>query len=251
MQSIVSIMVFAILSIILGKITTQFTLCTDNKKGKDFSIKEYTYSFKDFRLNLKYIIIFFILFLAVVKRASLESILIYTPALLGLILAYITDINYMIIPDTSSVLLIISGLFNIIFNFSKSTLISSILGLLVGFLILFLINLIFYAITKTEGFGFGDMKLLASIGFFIGLKGVIVVFFASIVFSSIAGISYIIYKKIKGKVQKKKDKNKLINTYLPFGPAIIISTIIILVVPPTIVVNFVDYIITSIVNKMI
>lgn len=253
MQSIISIIVFLVTSTILGMITTHFTLLTDSKKGEDFNIKEYTYSFKKLRLNLKYIIIFFILFLVIVKRVELSSMVIYIPVLLGLILAFITDINYMIIPDTSSILIAISGIINLIFSFAKETLISSILGAFVGFGILFVINFIFYLITKTEGFGLGDMKLLGSIGLFVGIKGVIVVFVASIVISSITGAFFIAFNILKNKKRnkRKEEKDKLINTYLPFGPAIIISTIITLVIPPTIIVNFVDYIVTQIVNKMI
>lgn len=251
MQSIITIIVFIVLSTILAVITTHFTLCTDSKKGEDFNIKEYTYSFKNLRLNLKYIIIFFILFLVIVKRAELSLILVYTPAILGLILALITDINYMIIPDTSSVLILASGILNILFNFSKEAVISSLLGILFGFGILFIINLVFEKITKTEGFGFGDMKLLGSIGLLVGLKSIAVIFFESILISSIFGIVFIVYKKIQQKRKGKKNTKKLIDTYLPFGPAIIISTIITLVIPSTIIINFVDYLITLIVNKMI
>lgn len=251
MQSIITIIVFIVLSTILAVITTNFTLCTDSKKGEDFNIKEYTYSFKNLRLNLKYIIIFFILFLVIVKRAELSLILVYTPAILGLILALITDINYMIIPDTSSVLILASGILNILFNFSKEAVISSLLGMLFGFGILFVINLVFEKITKTEGFGFGDMKLLGSIGLLVGLKSIAVIFFESILISSIFGIVFIVYKKIQQKRKGKKNTKKLIDTYLPFGPAIIISTIITLVIPSTIIINFVDYLITLIVNKMI
>ena len=251
MQSIITIIVFIVLSTILAIITTHFTLCTDSKKGKDFNFKEYTYSFKNLRLNLKYIIIFFILFLVIVKRAQLSLILIYTPAILGLILALITDINHMIIPDTSSILLLISGILNVLFNFSKDTIISSILGMILGFGILFVINFVFELITKTEGFGFGDMKLLGSIGLLVGVKSIVVIFFESIIISSIVGVVYIIYKKMMQKRKGEKTSKKLIDTYLPFGPAIIISTIITLVIPSTIVINFVDYLINIIVNKMI
>ena len=251
MQSIITIIVFIVLSTILAIITTHFTLCTDSKKGKDFNVKEYTYSFKNLRLNLKYIIIFFILFLVIVKRAQLSLILIYTPAILGLILALITDINHMIIPDTSSILLLISGILNVLFNFSKDTIISSILGMILGFGILFVINFVFELITKTEGFGFGDMKLLGSIGLLVGVKSIVVIFFESIIISSIVGVVYIIYKKMMQKRKGEKTSKKLIDTYLPFGPAIIISTIITLVIPSTIVINFVNYLITIIINKMI
>ena len=57
MQSIVTIIVFLLLSLILGTITTTFVSLAEDKKGKDFNIKEYIYYFKDFRLDLKYVII--------------------------------------------------------------------------------------------------------------------------------------------------------------------------------------------------
>ena len=157
----------------------------------------------------------------------------------------------MIIPDTSSILLLISGILNVLFNFSKDTIISCILGMILGFGILFVINFVFELITKTEGFGFGDMKLLGSIGLLVGVKSIVVIFFESIIISSIVGVVYIIYKKMMQKRKGEKTSKKLIDTYLPFGPAIIISTIITLVIPSTIVINFVDYLITIIVNKMI
>jgi len=76
MQSIVTIIVFLLLSIILGAITTTFVSLAEDKKGKDFNFKEYIYCFKDFRLNLKYVIIFFILYLLVVKTPSIKNIII-------------------------------------------------------------------------------------------------------------------------------------------------------------------------------
>ena len=250
MQSIVSIIVFLLLSILLGTITTRFISLAEEKNGKDFSIKEYIYSFKDFRLNLKYVIIFFILYLLVVKTPSVINLVIYTPVILALILGFVLDIKFMIIPDTSSILMCISGMMNLTVNFSKEALLSSILSMITGFILLFLPDFLFRKIVKKEGFGMGDMKLLASIGLFTGLKSVLVIFVISIILSSICGVAIIIYKKIKENTAKK-DKENIKDMYIPFGPYIIISTLIMLVIPAVIFTSTINYLTRIIVKKMI
>ena len=250
MQSIVTIIVFLLLSIILGAITTTFVSLAEDKKGKDFSFKEYIYCFKDFRLNLKYVIIFFILYLLIVKTVSIVNVIIYSPVLLSLMLGFILDIKFMIIPDTSSILMLFSGIINLVMSFSKEAMLSSFFGLLVGFLLLFVPDYLFRIIVKKDGFGMGDMKLLASIGFFMGLKSVLVIFVISIVLSSICGIVIIIYKKIKEK-NAKKDKESIKDMYIPFGPYIIASTLIILLIPAIIFTSITNYIVRIIVKKMI
>ena len=250
MQSIVTIIVFLLLSLILGAITTTFISLAEDKKGKDFNIKEYIYYFKDFRLDLKYVIIFFILYLLVVKTANIVNVVIYSPVLLSLMLGFILDIKFMIIPDTSSVLMLFSGIVNLVINFSKETLLSSFLGLIVGFLLLFIPDYIFRMIVKKDGFGMGDMKLLASIGIFMGLKSVLIIFVISIVLSSICGVATIIYKKINEN-KDKKNKENIKDMYIPFGPYIIVSTLIVLIIPAIIFTSITNYLVRIIVKKMI
>ena len=250
MQSIVTIIVFLLLSLILGAITTTFVSLAEDKKGKDFNIKEYIYYFKDFRLDLKYVIIFFILYLLVVKTANIVNVVIYSPVLLSLMLGFILDTKFMIIPDTSSVLMLFSGIVNLVINFSKETLLSSFLGLIVGFLLLFIPDYIFRMIVKKDGFGMGDMKLLASIGIFMGLKSVLIIFVISIVLSSICGVAIIIYKKINEN-KDKKNKENIKDMYIPFGPYIIVSTLIVLIIPAIIFTSITNYLVRIIVKKMI
>ena len=250
MQSIVTIIVFLLLSLILGAITTTFVSLAEDKKGKDFNIKEYIYYFKDFRLDLKYVIIFFILYLLVVKTANIVNVVIYSPVLLSLMLGFILDTKFMIIPDTSSVLMLFSGIVNLVINFSKEALLSSFLGLIVGFLLLFIPDYIFRMIVKKDGFGMGDMKLLASIGIFMGLKSVLIIFVISIVLSSICGVAIIIYKKINEN-KDKKNKENIKDMYIPFGPYIIVSTLIVLIIPAIIFTSITNYLVRIIVKKMI
>lgn len=236
-----SIIIFIIMAFILSVIISNFLSLTKAKKCEDFSFKEYIHNFKISNLDIKYTIIFFILFEIVIKNATLENILIFVPLCFSLILAFTLDIKYMIIPDTSSLVILFSGMMNLIFNFSKENLISSIIGLIVGGFTLFIIDFIFEKITKSEGFGYGDMKLLGAIGFLFGYKSVIVVMILSIIISAVFGIIYL----IKNKIKNIKD------TYLPLGPFIVISTLTICVIPTTVIIDKYLYIIDNLVNKMI
>ena len=122
--------------------------------------------------------------------------------------------------------------------------------MITGFILLFLPDFLFRKIVKKEGFGMGDMKLLASIGLFTGLKSVLVIFVISIILSSICGVAIIIYKKIKENTAKK-DKENIKDMYIPFGPYIIISTLIMLVIPAVIFTSTINYLTRIIVKKMI
>ena len=96
----------------------------------------------------------------------------------------------------------------------------------------------------------GDMKLLASIGIFMGLKSVLVIFVISIVLSSICGVATIIYKKINEN-KDKKNKENIKDMYIPFGPYIIVSTLIVLIIPAIIFTSITNYLVRIIVKKMI
>lgn len=241
MQSIICVSVYSIVSLVLGLILSNFILLSKSKKGEDFKLKEYIQNFKLSNIDLKYTIIFFILFFTIVKEFTLINALSFSLVFLGLLLAYILDYTFMIIPDTSSILIFFGGIINLIFNHSKENIIQSLLGLLFGGLFLFVIDYIFKLITKTEGFGAGDMKLLASIGFMFGLTNIIVIIIMSLVVSAIVGSISLIIKKVKN----------LKEAYIPFGPFIVISTLIICIIPSQTIIYYLNVFIDSIVNKMI
>ena len=138
-----SIIIFFLLSILSSLIVTNFINLTIKKNAKDFSIREYIQNFKVRNIDFKLVIIFFILFKIIINDVSLISIITIVPCIISLILAFILDIKFMIIPDTSSVLIIISAFFNIIINYNKTLLIDSIVGFLIGGITLFIIDYIF------------------------------------------------------------------------------------------------------------
>ena len=235
------IIVFVILSFIVSLILTNFIKLSEKNKGKDFGVKEYIKNLSIKNLDLKYAIIFFILFMILTKEKNTLSIITVVPVCFSLILALIMDIKYMIIPNTCSIVIITSGIIKLIYNFSKENLINSLIGLIVGGLTLFVIDYIFEKITKKEGFGYGDMKLLASIGFFLDYKSIIVIMILSVFLSAIFSILYLIINKVKN----------IKDAYLPFGPFIVISTFIVCIIPVTTIISWYIQLMDVLVNKMI
>jgi leader peptidase (prepilin peptidase)/N-methyltransferase len=71
----------------------------------------------------------------------------------------------------------------------------TLIGLLVGGGVLFIIAFVYEAITKREGMGGGDIKLLGMIGGFFGWKSLIFILLFSSFAGAIVGITVMIIKK--------------------------------------------------------
>lgn len=124
----------------------------------------------------------------------------------ALIVATITDIRAMVIPQIASLWLVPAG---IIFSFMGLTGISygeSALGAFLGYGVLWLVASMFKALTKKDGLGVGDMEFLSMIGAFIGPVGVWFTIMAGSVLGMIIGGAYI---ALRG-------QNRM--TRIPFGP---------------------------------
>lgn len=104
-----------------------------------------------------------------------------------LILITFIDIDHRIIPDIISLpgipLFFLAAVF-----FTPLDLKSSLIGILVGGGSLFLVAEGYYLLTKNEGMGGGDIKLLAMIGALIGWKGVFFTIFASSAIGTVVGL---------------------------------------------------------------
>lgn len=103
----------------------------------------------------------------------------------GLIIVCGTDLKERIIPDEISLYFIPVGIISSFFT--PLTLWDSLAGILLGGGVLFAIGWSYEKITGVEGMGGGDVKLLAMIGAFTGIKGVIVTLLAGSVLGSIFG----------------------------------------------------------------
>lgn len=130
------------------------------------------------------------------------AVFIFTAVLI--IIAFI-DLDHQIIPDILTLpgipVFFLAGIF-----IMKVGWLAALIGLLVGGGVLFAIAFVYEAITKREGMGGGDIKLLAMIGGFFGWKSLIFI----ILFSSFAGALV----GMTAMIIKKQD----LKYAVPFGP---------------------------------
>lgn len=123
-----------------------------------------------------------------------------------LIVISFIDFDFQIIPDVLSLGGLIAGF---ILAFSRTPIffyLDAVYGILLGGGILFAIAYGYQLITKREGMGGGDIKLLGMIGAFCGIKGVLFSLMSGSIIGTAVGIPLML---IKGKDTKYA---------IPFGP---------------------------------
>lgn len=111
-----------------------------------------------------------------------------------LIVITFIDLDHQIIPDVLTLpgipLFFLAAIFLIRMPWKEA-----LLGLLIGGGILLVIALVYELITKREGMGGGDIKLLAMIGGFLGWKSLLFILLCSSLLGAIVGLTMIIIKK--------------------------------------------------------
>ncbi|MBW2195198.1 MAG: prepilin peptidase [Deltaproteobacteria bacterium] len=135
---------------------------------------------------------------------SLETIFVYAFVAALLVVTFI-DIDHQIIPDVITYPGIIIGFLSS-FLLDHHTYMESIMGIILGGGFLFLVASGYYYLTKKEGMGGGDVKLLAMIGAFLGWKATIFTIFVGSIIGTVLGIVVALYTQ-KGR-----------KTAVPFGP---------------------------------
>ena len=133
----------------------------------------------------------------------------FTAALLVIIFI---DIHHQIIPDSISLPGIPIG-FAASFLNDQVTWQQSGLGIFLGGGILYALAFGYYALTRREGMGGGDIKLLAMIGAFLGWQSLHYVIFASSLTGSLVGIVAMMRQKKGGQ------------TRIPFGPFLALAAL--------------------------
>lgn len=142
---------------------------------------------------------------------SVEWISSYTFTAALLVITFI-DLDHKIIPD----IITLPGIFIFLlvpFISSHITWTDSIIGTLLGGGSLLLVAMGYQLITKKEGMGGGDIKLLAMVGAFVGWKGV----FFTIFLASIAGTLIGLILMLRS--------GKGLKLAIPFGPFLSIGAI--------------------------
>ena len=144
-----------------------------------------------------------------------------------LISAFVIDYRLQIIPNRLTLTIFEVGL---IFTFASvmintnagiSIFMNNMLGMLVGGGIFLIITLIGGLIAGKDAMGFGDVKLMGALGLFFGWMNIIMVAVMAFLLAAVISIIILVSRK------KKADE------YIPFGPFIVISAIIAIFVPST------------------
>ena len=95
--------------------------------------------------------------------------------------------------------------------------INSLVGGVLGYIVIWSIIFLYKKIKNKEGMGLGDAKLLSAIGFWFGWVSVPVIIF----FSSLIALIYVSPTLI--------NKSKNLSSQIPFGPYLIVGTIVYIV----------------------
>ena len=135
---------------------------------------------------------------------------------LSLLIIFVSDLRFFIIPNEISYSLMIAGISICFFN--KNPFGNDIYDCLIAgtgsILIFFVISKIFFLLKGKEGLGLGDVKLIGAIGFWIGIEYTLFV----IILSSLLGIT-VGYVLISLKKFSSSD-------YLPYGCFLVFSAFV-------------------------
>lgn len=152
---------------------------------------------------------------------GLETLIYYTFIATLLVITFI-DIDHQIIPDVIT-LPGIPIFFVASFALPEITLVESILGILIGGGSLFLVAWLYHLLTRKEGMGGGDIKLLAMMGAIVGWKGVLFTIFVASAIGTLAGMLVII------------KSGKTMKLAVPFGPFLAIGGIAYILIGPQLI----------------
>jgi leader peptidase (prepilin peptidase)/N-methyltransferase len=127
------------------------------------------------------------------------------------------DIDHKLLPDNITLPLVWLGLlFNITANGFASPQ-DSIIGAVIGYMILWTVYQVHHAVTKKEGMGYGDFKLLSAAGAWLGWQYIPITLLLSAGAGVAIGISLMLIKKQGRDLQ------------IPFGPYIAVAFLMALV----------------------
>ncbi len=121
------------------------------------------------------------------------------------------DIDTMLLPDHITLPLMWSGILLAVFGISPVSLQDSVMGAIVGYLTLWTVYKVFKLLTGKEGMGYGDFKLLAALGAWLGWQLLPMVILISSLVGAIGGLF----------LMKLNNTGK--ETPFPFGPYLVLG----------------------------
>ena len=141
--------------------------------------------------------------------------------------AFFVDLKEQIIPNRLNLLMFEIGLvFVFLHGFTNINIaLNMLLGMFAGGGIFLLITLLGGLIAGKEAMGMGDVKLMGALGLYFGLQNIVVISVLAFLIGAIGSVIYMVASK------------KNADNYIPFGPFIVISTVITIFVPFSVLFN--------------
>ena len=175
----------------------------------------------EFKISLNYFIveslsILFFCVIFILFGISLTTLLLWL-LYLSFVIIFFIDLKHFIIPNEITFPLMVLGFvksFDPNINSMFPNYLNSLIGGLIGYLIIYLIIFFYKYVRKKEGMGLGDAKLFAVIGFWFGWISIPFIIFLSSIIALISISPNLI------------NKSKNISSEIPFGPYIIIATLV-------------------------
>jgi len=213
-------LIMAILAIVLGQIVSHLNLKMPPVVSEEITYKVFFESLKkDFKFDFKYSLILLVIFGAIMFfLGNVYSSYIYAILVATLMIVFSIDYRFQLIPDEAHVVIALLGIINLCMNINLWY--SYIIGTAIGAGIFYALSLLAVVIFKKEGMGFGDVKLMGALGFLFGIKSILVITLVSFFLGAIIGGLLLILNK------------KKVDSYMPFGPFIVIATIILIFINP-------------------
>ena len=147
---------------------------------------------------------------------SIDTIIIYY-LMISLLIIFITDYKFFIIPDLISIPLIFLGVILSFLNLNplNISVLDSIIAGSAAAILFFIISKSFFYLKKRDGLGYGDIKLIAALGFWTGVESTLIIVISSSILGVIFGSILILSKRI-GRTD-----------YLPYGCFIVCSSLVV------------------------
>ncbi len=133
-----------------------------------------------------------------------------------LIVIFVADFKYKIIPDSIQVVLFIFSVMLNLFQHPFNQIPKLVKNDIASGIVVMLPILLLYLFTRGKGMGFGDVKLAFIMGFLLGIKGGAIALYIAFITGAVYGLVLILLKK-------KKLKSKI-----AFGPFLVIGTVMVL-----------------------
>lgn len=121
------------------------------------------------------------------------------------------DIDTLLLPDQLTLPLMWAGILLAVFGISPISLQDAVLGAMAGYLSLWIVFQLFKLLTGKEGIGYGDFKLLAALGAWLGWQSLPMLILLASVAGAIGGIMMMKFKQANN------------DTPLSFGPYLAVA----------------------------